>query len=130
MFVCSVHPDVGLIILFSNRTGCEFSVTPKLLAWAKVYGNSFIRERCVRKMVGLRGSVWGGNVRDRSVFWPVRSLCTDLACISFLPLLQEVRTIYKTCNQFIVKDRIRLWKEGVRDLVMELCCALHNFRVR
>jgi len=30
----------------------------------------------------------------------------------------------------IVKDRIRLWKEGVRDLVMELCCALHNFRVR
>jgi hypothetical protein len=30
----------------------------------------------------------------------------------------------------IVKDRIRLWKQGVRDLVMERCCALHNFRVR
>jgi hypothetical protein len=30
----------------------------------------------------------------------------------------------------IVKDRSRLWKEGGRDLVMELCCALHNFRVR
>jgi hypothetical protein len=30
----------------------------------------------------------------------------------------------------LVKDRIRLWKQGVRDLVMELCCALHNFRVR
>ena len=30
----------------------------------------------------------------------------------------------------IVKDRSRLWKAGVRDLVMELCCALHNFRVR
>ena len=29
-----------------------------------------------------------------------------------------------------LKDRIRLWKQGVRDLVMELCCALHNFRVR
>jgi hypothetical protein len=29
----------------------------------------------------------------------------------------------------LLKDRIRLWKEGVRDLVMELCCALHNFRV-
>jgi len=28
------------------------------------------------------------------------------------------------------KDRIRLWKKGVRDVVMELCCALHNFRVR
>jgi hypothetical protein len=34
----------------------------------------------------------------------------------------------KRCR--IVKDRIRLWKEGGRDLVMELCCALHNFRVR
>jgi hypothetical protein len=26
-----------------------------------------------------------------------------------------------------IKDRIRLWKDGVRDLVMELCCALHNW---
>ena len=34
----------------------------------------------------------------------------------------------KRCR--IVKDRIRLWKEGVRDLAMEICCALHNFRVR
>ena len=34
----------------------------------------------------------------------------------------------KRCR--IVKDRIRLWKEGVRDLVMELCCALHNFCMR
>ena len=30
----------------------------------------------------------------------------------------------------LVKDRIRLWKEGVRGLVMAICCALHNFRVR
>src|SRR5262245_41915106 len=29
-----------------------------------------------------------------------------------------------------VKDRRRLWKDGVRDRVMELCCALHNFRGR
>jgi hypothetical protein len=29
----------------------------------------------------------------------------------------------------VVKDRIRLWKDGIRDLVMERCCALHNFRV-
>jgi hypothetical protein len=37
-----------------------------------------------------------------------------------------VNSSVKRCR--IVKDRIRLWKEGVRDLVMELCCALHNFR--
>jgi hypothetical protein len=34
----------------------------------------------------------------------------------------------KRCH--IVKDRIRLWKEGVRAVVMEICCALHTFRVR
>ena len=38
------------------------------------------------------------------------------------------RRYCKGCR--IVKDWLRLWKEGVRDLVMELCCALHNFRVR
>ena len=42
--------------------------------------------------------------------------------------IQHVNSSVKRCR--IVKDRIRLWKEGVRDLVMELCCALHNFRVR
>jgi hypothetical protein len=42
--------------------------------------------------------------------------------------LEHVNSRVKRCR--IVKDRIRLWKQGVRDLVMELCCALHNFRVR
>jgi len=42
--------------------------------------------------------------------------------------IERVNRSVKRCR--IVKDRIRLWKEGVRDLVMERCCALHNFRVR
>ena len=42
--------------------------------------------------------------------------------------IEHVNSSVKRCR--IVKDRIRLWKQGVRDLVMEICCALHNFRVR
>jgi len=42
--------------------------------------------------------------------------------------IEHVNSSVKRCR--IVKDRLRLWKEGIRDLVMELCCALHNFRVR
>ena len=42
--------------------------------------------------------------------------------------IEHVNSSVKRCR--IVKDRIRLWKQGVRDLVMELCCALHNVRVR
>jgi hypothetical protein len=42
--------------------------------------------------------------------------------------IEHVNSSVKRCR--IVKDRSRLWKQGVRDLVMELCCALHNFRMR
>jgi hypothetical protein len=42
--------------------------------------------------------------------------------------IEHVNSSVKRCR--ISKDRLRLWKKGIRDLVMELCCALHNFRVR
>ena len=42
--------------------------------------------------------------------------------------IEHVTSSVKRCR--MVKDRIRLWRQGVRDLVMELCGALHNFRVR
>jgi hypothetical protein len=42
--------------------------------------------------------------------------------------IEHVNSRVKRCR--IVQDRIRLWKQGVRDRVMERCCALHNFRVR
>ena len=42
--------------------------------------------------------------------------------------IEHVNSSVKRCR--IVKDTLRLVKKGVRDLVMEICCALHNFRVR
>jgi hypothetical protein len=42
--------------------------------------------------------------------------------------IEHVNSSVQHCR--IVKDQSRLWKQGVRDLVMELCCALHNCRVR
>ena len=30
----------------------------------------------------------------------------------------------------IVKDKIRLLKDGIRDSMMETCCGLHNFRLQ
>jgi len=30
----------------------------------------------------------------------------------------------------IVKDKLRLLKDGIRDIIMETCCGLHNFRLR
>ena len=42
--------------------------------------------------------------------------------------IEHVTSSVKRCR--MVKDRIRLWKQGVRDLVMARCGALHTFRVR
>jgi len=42
--------------------------------------------------------------------------------------IEHVNSSVKRCR--IVKDRLRLWKQGIHDRVMEICCALHNFRVR
>src|SRR6266436_4565983 len=86
--------DIELVASF--RSHRSVSHGPRCMATASYESGA------VRKMVGLRGSVGDGNARDRRVVWPVRSLRTDLACIRFLPRLQEVRTIDKTRNQFMV----------------------------
>lgn len=41
--------------------------------------------------------------------------------------IEHVNSSVKRCC--IVKETIRLFKQGGRDLVMEIRCALHNFRV-
>jgi hypothetical protein len=38
--------------------------------------------------------------------------------------IDQVNSRVKRCRS--VKDRSRLWKVGVRDLVRDLRCALHN----
>lgn len=42
--------------------------------------------------------------------------------------IEHVNSSVKRCR--IVKDTIRLFKEDARDMVAEICCGLHNFRVR
>jgi DDE superfamily endonuclease len=42
--------------------------------------------------------------------------------------IEHVNSSVKRCR--MLKETIRMWKEGMRDMVMEIGCALHNFRVR
>jgi hypothetical protein len=42
--------------------------------------------------------------------------------------IEHVMSGVKRCR--IVKDRIRLHRGGIRDLVMEVACGLHNLRLR
>ena len=42
--------------------------------------------------------------------------------------IEHVNSSVKRCR--MLKETFRMWKEGMRDMVMEIGCALHNFRVR
>jgi hypothetical protein len=42
--------------------------------------------------------------------------------------IEHVNSRVKRCR--LLKETIRRWKAGIRDLVMEIGCALHSFRVR
>jgi DDE superfamily endonuclease len=42
--------------------------------------------------------------------------------------IEHVNSSVKRCR--MLKEIIRMWQDGMRDMVMEIGCALHNFRVR
>jgi hypothetical protein len=42
--------------------------------------------------------------------------------------IEQVNSSVKRCR--MLKETIRMWKAGMRDMVMEIGCGLHNFRVR
>jgi DDE superfamily endonuclease len=42
--------------------------------------------------------------------------------------IEPVNSRGKRCR--MLKETIRLWKAGIRDMVMEIGCELHHFRVR
>ena len=42
--------------------------------------------------------------------------------------IEHVNSSVKRCR--MLKETIRMWKDGMRDMVMEIGCALHNSRVR
>lgn len=42
--------------------------------------------------------------------------------------IEHVNSSVKRCR--MLKETIRMWKDGIRDMVMAIGCALHNLRVR
>jgi len=42
--------------------------------------------------------------------------------------LEQVHSRVKRCR--MLKETSRMWKDGMRDMVMAIGCALHNLRVR
>ena len=55
-------------------------------------------------------------------------LLTNQALHSRRRRIEHVNRSVTRCR--MVKDRLRLWQTGIRDLVREICCAPQNFQVR
>jgi hypothetical protein len=70
------------------------------------------------------------NVGDRRVFWPGCSCCTAGAWSSFVPLLQEVRSICKTRNQLVGwgndGDEMRMITAGFVRAIGRFACDLFS----
>jgi hypothetical protein len=59
---------------------------------------------------------YGGRVHDKPTVEQQRA---NQALHHRRLRIEHVNSSVKRCR--VVKDRIRLWKEGVRDVVMEIC---------
>jgi hypothetical protein len=46
---------------------------------------------------------------------------------AFRVIIEHAIGRVKICR--IVKDKLRCWKYELKDMLMEICCALHNFRL-
>lgn len=58
-----------------------------------------------------------------------QALKTDNQLISHRRVrIEHIICSIKRCR--ILKEAIRLWKDTARDMVMAICCGLHNFRLR
>jgi hypothetical protein len=93
---------------------------------------------CLRKFKGLQLTFQVVTLPQVAILMPTKKPCgqelpveqqlANQALHHRRLRIEHVNSSVKRCR--IVKDRLRLWKNGIRDVVMELCCALHNFRVR
>ena len=46
---------------------------------------------------------------------------------SFRVIIEHAIGRLKVCR--IIRDKLRCWKYELKDLLMEVCCGLHNFRL-
>lgn len=121
----------NFLILFLSDT-YEGSVHDKALADAPPY--PLPAGRVLGDDLGFRGYLLSGVAQLRPFTKPTggtlpaeqQAYNQEVAKVRIV--IEHIMTSVKRCR--IVKDTIRLWKDDVRDRVMEVACGLHNFRLR
>jgi hypothetical protein len=83
-----------------------------------------IRASC-RLEAGREGASWE---RRCSTACPVDGVAS--LTVPAIAQVQPVAAIFHVQRWRIVQDRLRLWKQGVRDLVLDISCVLHHCLAR
>jgi hypothetical protein len=109
----------------------EGKATEKSLA--DVEGDTLPHGRCLYQAMGFQGFVLAGvtiippqkQPRGRELTPPENATNRRIASMR----LRMEHAIGGVKRYRMVKDNIRLWKDGIRDTIMETCGGLHNFRL-
>jgi len=124
--------NAPLIILFLSDTTVGGRIHDKRLAEATPYplpaGSQLLQDLGFMAVTLPQVEILMPTKKPPGAELPLAQQRANQALHSRRLRIEHVNSSVKRCR--VVKDRIRLWKQGVRDVVMEICCALHNFRVR
>jgi hypothetical protein len=90
--------------------------------------------RCLYQDMGFQGFILNGvtvvqpqkNPRGGELPPPEKATNRHISSIS----IRIEHAISGVKRDRIVKDKIRLFKDGIHDTIMETCCVLHNFRLQ
>ena len=118
-------------IFFLSHT-CEGKASDKSLA--ELAGYTLPAGSCLYQDKGFQGFVLQGitifqpkkKPRGEELTPPEKAMNRGISSIR----VRIEHAIGGVKRYRIVKDKIRLLKDGIRDVVMETCCGLHNFRLQ
>jgi hypothetical protein len=88
----------------------------------------------LRQDLGLQAFTWEGvdslqpAKKPRGKAWTRAQKAGNRKLARRRVRIEHGNSRVKRCR--MLKETIRLWKDGMRDMVMDIGCARHNFRVR
>lgn len=124
--------DASCKVIFLSNT-CEGKKHDKKAADEAKYNDKFPEESKLLQDTGFQGFEAGNAVIIQPKKKPRNEELTEEEKESNRQIskvrVRVEHAIGGVKRYRLVKDKIRNWKKGFRDMVMETCCGLHNFRL-
>ena len=124
-----IHAPLRMVFLRATHQG---RVHDKRMADTTPYplpaGSHLLQERGLQAFTLEGVAILQPTKKPRGKEWTPEQQEDNRALARRRVRIEQVNSRVKRCR--MLKETIRMWKAGRRDMVMEIGCALHNFRVR